>query len=75
MSDDSEPGEIKSPDISTVVRHKRTAEEKRNYKSEKKLRYDTKDFIVYNLNIYSTFSLFMIAICLCMKLKYCIRQP
>ena len=40
MSDDSEPGEIKSPDISAVIRHKRTAEDKRSYKSEKKLRYD-----------------------------------
>ena len=41
MSDDSEPGEIKSPDISSVVRPaKRATEDRRHYKADKKLRYN-----------------------------------
>jgi len=35
---DSEPGEIHSPEISSVVRAKRIIEERRHHKSDKKIR-------------------------------------
>lgn len=38
MSDDSEPGEIKSPDLTSINRSKRSTEDKRSYKAEKKIK-------------------------------------
>ncbi|XP_063679437.1 cyclin-dependent kinase 11B-like isoform X2 [Bolinopsis microptera] len=43
MSDDSEPGEIKSPDLTSINRSKRSTEDKRSYKAEKKIKLE-KDF-------------------------------
>lgn len=40
MSDDSEPGEIKSPDLSSLSRQKRSTDDKRSYKAEKKIKLE-----------------------------------